>query len=111
MQICSRTGASLNGLSRVISLHPKLTDQILKLINSTYYSLVNKVTLPTRAITRIICSHHDVETTPEEHRVRAAYVEIAYMYTNIHDFGYTGNQFPDESRADQLIGITGLTGI
>ncbi len=53
MEICSRTDASPNELNRVISLDPVLTGQVLKLINSSYYSLVNKVTSLTRAITML----------------------------------------------------------
>lgn len=51
MEICSRTDASPNELNKVISLDPVLTGQVLRLINSAYYSLVNKVTSLTRAIT------------------------------------------------------------
>ncbi len=53
MEICSRTDASPNELNRVISLDPVLTGQVLKLINSAYYSLINKVTSLTRAITML----------------------------------------------------------
>lgn len=53
MEICSRTDASPNELNRVVSLDPVLTGQVLKLINSAYYSLVNKVTTLTRAITML----------------------------------------------------------
>ena len=53
MEICSRTDASPNELNRVISLDPVLTGQVLKLINSAYYSLMNKVTSLTRAITML----------------------------------------------------------
>jgi len=53
MEICSRTDASPNELNKVISLDPVLTGQVLKLINSAYYSLVNKVTSVTRAITML----------------------------------------------------------
>jgi len=53
MEICSRTDASPNELNRVISLDPVLTGQVLKLINSAYYSLVHKVTSLTRAITML----------------------------------------------------------
>lgn len=51
MEVCSRTDASPNELNKVISLDPVLTGQVLKLINSAYYSLLNKVTSLTRAIT------------------------------------------------------------
>jgi putative nucleotidyltransferase with HDIG domain len=40
-------------LNKVISLDPVLTGQVLKLINSAYYSLVAKVTSLTRAITML----------------------------------------------------------
>jgi putative nucleotidyltransferase with HDIG domain len=53
MEICSRTDASPNELNKVISLDPVLAGQLLKLINSAYYSLVNKVTSLTRAITML----------------------------------------------------------
>lgn len=53
LEICSRTDASPNELNRVISLDPVLTGQVLKLINSAYYSLVAKVTSLTRAITML----------------------------------------------------------
>jgi len=42
LEICSRTDTSPNDLNKVISLDPVLTGQVLKLINSAYYSLVNK---------------------------------------------------------------------
>lgn len=50
LEICSRTDTSPNDLNKVISLDPVLTGQVLKLINSAYYSLVNKVASLTRAI-------------------------------------------------------------
>ena len=53
MEICSRMDASPNELNKVISLDPVLTGQVLKLINSAYYSLMNKVTSLTRAITML----------------------------------------------------------
>ncbi|MEE4242086.1 MAG: HDOD domain-containing protein [Desulfopila sp.] len=53
LEICSRTDASPNELNRVVSLDPVLTGQVLKLINSSYYSLVTKVTSLTRAITML----------------------------------------------------------
>ena len=53
MEICSRTDASPNELNKVVSLDPVLAGQVLKLINSAYYSLVNKVTSLTRAITML----------------------------------------------------------
>ena len=53
LEICSRTDASPNELNKVISLDPVLTGQVLKLINSAYYSMVCKVTSLTRAITML----------------------------------------------------------
>jgi len=53
LEICSRADASPNELNRVVSLDPILTGQVLKLINSAYYSLANKVTSLTRAITML----------------------------------------------------------
>ena len=53
LEICSRTDASPNELNKVISLDPVLTGQVLMLINSSYYSLINKVTSLTRAITML----------------------------------------------------------
>ncbi len=53
LEVCSRADASPNELNKVIALDPVLTGQVLKLINSAYYSLVNKVTSLTRAITML----------------------------------------------------------
>jgi len=53
LEVCSRTDASPNELNKVVSLDPVLTGQVLKLINSAYYSLVAKVTSLTRAITML----------------------------------------------------------
>lgn len=53
MEVCSRTDASPNELHKVISLDPVLTGQVLKLVNSAYYSLINKVTSLARAITML----------------------------------------------------------
>ena len=50
LEICSRADTSPNDLNKVISLDPVLTGQVLKLINSAYYSLINRVTSLTRAI-------------------------------------------------------------
>ena len=50
LEICSRPDTAPNDLNKVISLDPVLTGQVLKLINSAYYSLMNKVTSLTRAI-------------------------------------------------------------
>lgn len=53
LEICSRTDASPNELNKVISLDPVLTGQVLKLINSAYYSMLCKVNSLTRAITML----------------------------------------------------------
>ncbi len=53
LEVCSKTDASPNELNKVVSLDPVLTGQVLKLINSAYYSLVNKVTSLPRAITML----------------------------------------------------------
>lgn len=53
LEVCSRTDASPNELNKVISLDPVLTGQVLKLINSAYYSLLNTITSLTRAITML----------------------------------------------------------
>lgn len=53
LEVCSKTDASPNELNKVISLDPVLTGQVLKLINSSYYSLVDKVTSLPRAITML----------------------------------------------------------
>jgi HD-like signal output (HDOD) protein len=50
LQVCNNPAASPNDLNRVISLDPILTGQVLKLINSAYYALPNKITSLTRAI-------------------------------------------------------------
>ncbi|MBT8341075.1 MAG: HDOD domain-containing protein [Desulfatitalea sp.] len=50
LEICNQPTSSANDLNRVISLDPVLTGQVLKLINSAYYSLPHRVTSLTRAI-------------------------------------------------------------
>lgn len=50
LEICNQPTTSPNDLNRVISLDPVLTGQVLKLINSAYYSLPNQITSLTRAI-------------------------------------------------------------
>ena len=50
VQVCNQPDTSANDLNKVISLDPVLTGQVLKLINSAYYSLPNKITSVTRAI-------------------------------------------------------------
>ena len=50
LETCNNPQASPNDLNRVISLDMVLTGQVLKLINSAYYSLPHPVTSITRAI-------------------------------------------------------------
>ena len=50
LETCNDPQASANDLKRVISLDPVLTGQVLKLINSAYYSLATPVTSLARAI-------------------------------------------------------------
>ncbi|OGR01466.1 MAG: metal-dependent phosphohydrolase [Deltaproteobacteria bacterium RIFOXYD12_FULL_50_9] len=50
LEVCNKPNTSPNDLNRVISLDPVLTGQVLKLINSAYYSLPNQITSLTRAI-------------------------------------------------------------
>lgn len=50
LEVCNNPTTSPNDLNKVISLDPVLTGQVLKLINSAYYSLPNKISSLTRAI-------------------------------------------------------------
>ncbi len=50
LEVCNRPNTSPIDLNRVISLDPVLTAQVLKLINSAYYSLPNQITSLVRAI-------------------------------------------------------------
>jgi putative nucleotidyltransferase with HDIG domain len=50
LEICNKPETSPKDLNQVISLDPVLTGRVLKLINSAYYSLPNKITTLTRAI-------------------------------------------------------------
>ena len=50
LEVCNQPNTSANDLNRVISLDPVLTGQVLKLINSAYYTLPNQITSLTRAI-------------------------------------------------------------
>ena len=50
LEICNRPDTSPNDLNRVILLDPVLTGQVLKLINSAYYSLPNQIGSLARAI-------------------------------------------------------------
>ncbi|MCP4762544.1 MAG: HDOD domain-containing protein, partial [archaeon] len=49
IEICDRPTTSPDALNRVISLDPVLTGYVLKLVNSAYYFMINKVTSLTRA--------------------------------------------------------------
>ena len=50
LEVCNQPNTSPNDLNKVISLDPVLTGQVLKLINSAYYSLPNYIASLTRAI-------------------------------------------------------------
>jgi len=50
LSVCNDPNTSANELNKVVSLDPVLTGNILKLINSAYYSLRNQVTSLTQAI-------------------------------------------------------------
>jgi putative nucleotidyltransferase with HDIG domain len=50
LAVCNNPNASANDLNRVISYDPVLTGQMLRLINSAYYGLPNRITSLTRAI-------------------------------------------------------------
>ena len=50
LEICNNSDPSPNDLSRVISLDPVLTGQLLKVVNSAYYSLPNEITSSAQAI-------------------------------------------------------------
>jgi putative nucleotidyltransferase with HDIG domain len=50
LEICDSPTTSPNDLNRVISLDPVLVGQVLRLINSAYYSMPEQVTSLTRAI-------------------------------------------------------------
>ncbi len=50
LEVCNRPNTSPTDLNRVIALDPVLTAQVLKLINSAYYSLPNHITSLARAI-------------------------------------------------------------
>jgi HD-like signal output (HDOD) protein len=50
LEICNNPASSPNELNRVISLDPVLTGQVMRLINSAYYGLPNRVTSLARAI-------------------------------------------------------------
>jgi len=50
LEVCNNPDTSPDELNRLISYDPVLTGQVLRLINSAYYSLPNRVTSLTRAI-------------------------------------------------------------
>ncbi|MCU7834503.1 MAG: HDOD domain-containing protein [gamma proteobacterium symbiont of Taylorina sp.] len=50
LEICNKPNVSPNDLNKIISLDPVLTGNVLKLINSSYYSLPHQITSLTRAI-------------------------------------------------------------
>jgi putative nucleotidyltransferase with HDIG domain len=50
LEICNNPMSSPNDLNRVISLDPVLIGQVMKLINSAYYGIPNRITSLTRAI-------------------------------------------------------------
>ena len=50
LEVCNTPNAAANDLNRVISLDPVLTGQVLKMINSAYYSLPNQISSLARAI-------------------------------------------------------------
>jgi len=50
LEVCNTPNTSANDLNRVIALDPVLTGQVLKMINSAYYSLPNQISSLARAI-------------------------------------------------------------
>ncbi len=50
MEVCGRTNSSPNELHKIISLDPVLAGQVLRLVNSAYYSFANKITSLSRGI-------------------------------------------------------------
>ena len=50
LEVCNKPNTAPNDLNKVISLDPVLTGNVLKLINSAYYSLPNQITSLARAI-------------------------------------------------------------
>ncbi|MEE8397603.1 MAG: HDOD domain-containing protein [Desulfobacterales bacterium] len=50
MEVCNNPKTSPQDLNRIISLDPVLTGKVLRMINSAYYSLPNKINSLTRAI-------------------------------------------------------------
>ncbi len=50
LEICNQPNTSPNDLNKIIALDPVLTSRVLKLINSAYYSLPDRIPSLTRAI-------------------------------------------------------------
>ncbi len=50
LEVCNRPNTSANDLNKIISLDPVLTGRVLRLINSSFYSLPEQVSSLTRAI-------------------------------------------------------------
>lgn len=50
LEVCNSPKTSANDLNRIVSLDPILTGNVLKLINSAYYSLPNQISSLARAI-------------------------------------------------------------
>ncbi len=50
LEVCNQQNVSPNDLNKIISLDPVLAGNVLKLINSAYYSLPNHISSLTRAI-------------------------------------------------------------
>ena len=50
LKVCNSPDTTANDLNRVIALDPVLTGNVLKLINSAYYSMRDRVTSLTKAI-------------------------------------------------------------
>ena len=50
LEVCNQPDVSPNDLNKIISLDPVLAGNVLKLINSAYYSLPNQITSLARAI-------------------------------------------------------------
>jgi HD-like signal output (HDOD) protein len=85
LEICNNSGASANDLNRVISYDPVLTAQVLKLINSAYYGLPNRITSLVRAI--IMLGINTVKNLVLASSVMAACKGVSNSgYMTINDF-------------------------
>ena len=60
-------------------------------------------------ITSCIGDHHQAGEAAEACRSQVAFVALANMYINIHDFGYAGDPFPEVGDIEGLLGIVGLS--